>query len=133
MLEGELGLRIGDDELLARAGDILTVPAGTPHRFHNPGLQQAKFLCEIRPALGFESVIETMFALGAEGKTNRKGMPNPLRLAVMAKAHFDTVRLPAPAAFVQKAGLAVGAALGRLAGYKPTYGTALHGPVLATA
>ena len=35
------------------------------------------------------TLIETMFTLAAEGKTNRKGMPNPFRLAVIARAHFD--------------------------------------------
>jgi hypothetical protein len=50
----------------------------------------------VRPALEFESLIETMFTLAAEGKTNRKGFPNPLRLAVIARSHFDTVRLPFP-------------------------------------
>ena len=37
----------------------------------------------------FEQLIETMFGLAADGKTNRKGMPNPLHLAVIAKHHFD--------------------------------------------
>ena len=72
------------------------------------------------PALEFESLIETMFTLAAEGKTNRKGLPNPLRLAVIAKAHFDTVRLPFPPAWLQRAALAVGAPLGRVLGYRPT-------------
>ena len=62
-----------------------------------------------------------MFALAADGKTNRKGMPNPLRLAVIANAHFDTVRLPFPPAWMQRVGLALGAPLGRLLGYEPTY------------
>jgi hypothetical protein len=62
-----------------------------------------------------------MCGLAADGKTNRKGMPNPLRLAVIAKAHFDDVRLPFPPAWMQRAGLALGAPLGRLAGYEPTY------------
>jgi hypothetical protein len=48
-------------------------------------------------------------------------MPNPLRLAVIAKAHFDTVRLPFPPAWVQKTGLALGAPLGRLLRYDATY------------
>jgi hypothetical protein len=65
----------------------------------------------VRPALQFESLLETMF-VPPNGKTNRKGMPNPLRLAVIAHAHFDTVRLP-PLAWLQKAGLAIGAPLGR--------------------
>ena len=62
-----------------------------------------------------------MFALAADGKTNRKGMPNPLRLAVIAKAHFDDVRLPFPPAWMQRAGLALGAPLGQLLGYRATY------------
>jgi hypothetical protein len=62
-----------------------------------------------------------MFALAADGKTNRKSMPNPLRLAVIANAHFDTVRLPFPPTWLQKAGLALGAPLGRLLGFGATY------------
>ncbi len=62
-----------------------------------------------------------MFALAADGKTNEKGMPNPLRLAVIAAAHFDTVRLPFPPAILQRIGLALGSPAGRLLGYTPTY------------
>jgi quercetin dioxygenase-like cupin family protein len=120
VLEGRLGLRVGDQELLAGPGDVVTVEAGTPHRFWNAGKSEARFLCEVRPALEFESLIETMFSLAADGKTNRRGMPNPLRLAVIARSHFDTVRLPFPPAWLQRAALAVGAPLGRLLGYRAT-------------
>jgi quercetin dioxygenase-like cupin family protein len=120
VLEGRLGVRVGDEEVQAGPGDVLTVEPGTPHRFWNAGAGEARFLCEVRPALEFESLIETMFTLAAGGKTNRKGMPNPLRLAVIARAHFDTVRLPFPPAWLQRAALALGAPLGRLLGYRPT-------------
>lgn len=118
IVEGSLGLRLGDRELIAGAGDVAVVPPGTPHRFWNAGRHDVRFLCEVRPALRFESLIETMFTLAAEGKTNRKGMPNPLRLAVIANAHFDTVRLPFPPAFVQRLGLAFAAPLGKALGYR---------------
>jgi hypothetical protein len=118
VLQGRLGLRIGEREVLAEAGDVVGVSPGTPHRFWNAGEGEARFLCEVRPALGFESLIETMFTLAAHGKTNRKGMPNPIRLAVIAKAHFDTVRLPFPPAAVQRATLALAAPVGRLLGYR---------------
>ena len=75
----------------------------------------------MRPALQFEQLIETMFALAADGKTNRTGLPNPLRLAVIADASFDTVRLPFPPAWVQRLGLATLAPLGWLLGYEPVY------------
>jgi quercetin dioxygenase-like cupin family protein len=120
VMQGLLGLRVGDKELVASPGDVAVVAPGTPHRFWNAGEDEARFLCEVRPALEFESLIETMFTLAAEGKTNHKGMPNPLRLAVIAKAHFDTVRLPFPPAVLQRAALAVGAPLGKALGYEET-------------
>ena len=121
VLRGTVGFRVGREKLVAGPGKRLTVPAGTPHKFWNAGDDVAHFVCEIRPALQFESLIETMFNLAADGKTNRKGMPNPLHLAVIAQAHFDTVRLPLPPAIVQRIGLALGSPLGRVLGYEPVY------------
>jgi Cupin domain len=120
VLEGRVGLFVGGEEVVAEPGDVVTVEPGTAHRFWNAGEGEARFLCKVSPALEFESLIETMFSLAAEGKTNRKGMPNPLRLAVIARSHFDTVRLPFPPAWLQRVGLALGAPLGRLFGYRPT-------------
>jgi len=121
VLRGTVGFKIGREQIVAGPGTRVTVPAGTPHKFWNAGDTEAQFVCEVRPALQFESLLETMFALAADGKTNRKGMPNPLRLAVIAHAHFDTVRLPFPPAILQRMGLALGAPAGRLLGYEATY------------
>ena len=123
ILRGTVGFRTPLGERLAGPGERVTVAAGTPHKFWNAGDEEVHFVCEVRPALQFEQLLETMFALAADGKTNRKGMPlNPFRLAVIAKAHYDTVRLPFPPAWMQAAGLAVGAPLGRMLGYEATYG-----------
>jgi quercetin dioxygenase-like cupin family protein len=121
VLRGTVGFKVGREKILAGPGHRLTVPAGTRHRFWNAGDEVAQFVCEIRPALQFESLLETMFALAADGKVNRKGMPNPLRLAVIANAHFDTVRLPFPPAVVQKLGLVLGSPVGRVLGYDSVY------------
>jgi quercetin dioxygenase-like cupin family protein len=120
ILDGTVGFLLGGKTLTAEPGDVAFVPSGTPHRFWNAGSGEARFVCEIRPALRFESLIETMFTLAAEGKTNEQGLPGPLQLAVIADAHFDTVRLPFPPAPVQRAALAVGAPLGRMLGYQAT-------------
>src|SRR2546426_6701349 len=133
VLRGSLGMRIGRDKLVAGPGQRVTVPAGTPHTFWNAGDAEVHFVCEVRPALQFESLLETMFALAADGKTNRKGMPSPFRLAVIAHAHFDTVQLPFPPAFVQRIGLALGTPLGRLLGYGPTYVPAAGEPLSQAA
>ncbi|HET7044409.1 MAG TPA: cupin domain-containing protein [Gaiellaceae bacterium] len=121
VLRGSVGFRIGRQKLVAGPGQRITVPRGTAHKFWNAGDDVAQFVCEIRPALQFESLLETMFALACDGRTNRKGMPNPLQLAVVADAHFDTVRLPFPPAALQRVALALGAPLGRLAGYRAAY------------
>jgi mannose-6-phosphate isomerase-like protein (cupin superfamily) len=121
VLRGSIGFRVGRKSFVAGPGQRVTVPAGQRHKFWNAGDDVAHFVCEVRPALQFESLLETMFALAADGRTNRKGMPNPLQLAVIAQAHFDTVRLPFPPAILQRIALALGAPLGRAAGYRPTY------------
>ncbi len=128
-----LSLKAGGEKLELGRGDVATVEPGTPHRFWNAGDEPVRFVCEVRPALQFESLLETMFALAADGRTGKKGMPNPLRLAVIAKAHFDTVRLPFPPAWMQRAGLALGAPLGRLFSYGPTYTPEPGAPAAAAA
>jgi hypothetical protein len=109
---------VGDES--AQPGRGRRRSAGHPSPLLERRREEARFQCEVRPALQFESLIETMFTLAAEGKTNRKGLPNPFQLAVIAHAHFDTVRLPFPPAVLQRAALAVGAPMGRLLGYRAT-------------
>ncbi len=133
VLEGTLGLKIGRQTLEVGAGEAIVVEAGKAHKFWNAGPEEARFVCEVRPALEFESLIETMFNLAADGKTNKKGLPNPFRLAVIANAHFDDVRLPFPPVFMQRAGLALGAPLGRALGFKSTYEPAAPGSDVAPA
>lgn len=121
VLSGALSVKQGKSVETLGPGDVVTIEPGTRHTFWNAGDDVVRFLAEVTPALAFESLIETMFRLAADGKTNKKGMPNPLRLAVIAKAHFDVVRLPMPPVWMQRAGLAVGALAGRIVGYAPTY------------
>jgi quercetin dioxygenase-like cupin family protein len=134
IVEGTVGFKVGRRKMTAKAGDVLTVEPGTAHKFWNAGEGEARFVAEVRPALQFERLIETMFALAADGKTNKKGMPNPLRLAVIAHAHFDVVRLPGIPQSLQRLGLALGAPMGRMLGYAPTYTPAVPAsPALAEA
>src|SRR5947207_5501175 len=130
VIEGTLGLKVGKDKRMLGRSEVAVVEPGTPHKFWNAGEDEVRFVCEVRPALQFESLLETMFTLAADGKTNRKGMPNPLRLAVIARAHFDTVQLPQPPAWLQRAGLAMGAPLGRALGYRATYTPEVNVPAI---
>jgi quercetin dioxygenase-like cupin family protein len=121
IVSGTLTIKLDGRTIHARAGETVVIEPGTNHDFANETDEVVHFRAEVRPALKIESLIETMYGLAADGKTNRSGIPNPLRLAVIAGAHFDTVRLSFPPAFVQRAVLTVGAPIGRILGYRPEY------------
>ena len=53
VLEGRVGLLIGDEELEATPGDLVFKPRGVPHAFWNATDEPARFLELIAPA-GFE-------------------------------------------------------------------------------
>ena len=121
VIRGTLGAKVGGKQLDAKAGDVLVVEPRVSHKWWNAGEDELVFRCEVRPALQFERMIETMFSLAADGKTNKKGMPNPLRLAVIANHHFADVHLPVVPRWMQKAALAMGAPMGRALGFQSHY------------
>jgi mannose-6-phosphate isomerase-like protein (cupin superfamily) len=121
IVAGQAEFTIGRKKVTARPGDVVMVEPGTLHRFRNATDRELRFVTEVRPALSFEAFIETMFSLAADGKTNSRGLPNPFRLAVIMREHFDLVRLGFPPAWIQKSGLLLGAPLGRLLGYEASY------------
>jgi len=53
VLEGEVGVQIGDDVLYARPGDLVAKPRGVPHAFWNRTDEPARLLEIISPG-GFE-------------------------------------------------------------------------------
>jgi quercetin dioxygenase-like cupin family protein len=118
VLHGVVGFRIGRGKILAGPGRRVRVPAGVAHEFRNRGDGVAHVVCELRPALTFESLLEAVF-----GRPGETGPGNPLcallgRVAI-ANEHFDTARAPFPPAAVQRPALRLGAGLGRLLGCEP--------------
>jgi quercetin dioxygenase-like cupin family protein len=77
----------------ARPGEQVVVDPGTRHVWWNDSDDELRATVEFRPALRTESFFETFFAWAAEGRTNRKGLPSPLRFAVLAREYRDEVRL----------------------------------------
>ena len=49
VLEGTLRVRVGDDEVEARAGSGVLVPRGTPHTYWNPEPMPARYLLIMTP------------------------------------------------------------------------------------
>ena len=76
---GTVAFKLDGNEIVAGPGETVVVPAGSSHKFWNAGETEARFVTEVRPALQFERLLETMFALANDGKTNRKGMASGRR------------------------------------------------------
>ncbi len=66
VLEGEIGVRLGDQEFTAGPGTYVFKPRGIPHTFWNAGKTPARIIEIIAPA-GFEKYFEELPALFAEG------------------------------------------------------------------
>jgi hypothetical protein len=108
--------------------------AGTPHDWWNAGDVPASVIFELSPVDGlarFEAMIATLWGLANTGRTNAKGLPSPLQLALTASEFSDVIRMTKPPAPVQRAGFAVLGAVARRRGLRPTYPELLqpHGSV----
>jgi hypothetical protein len=64
---------------------------------------------------------ETFFGLAKDGRTNSKGLPNLLSMAVLMREYDDELRLAHPPAVVQRAVFTPLALLGRTLGYRGWY------------
>jgi quercetin dioxygenase-like cupin family protein len=141
VLAGEVGFQLAGDERVAHPGDsAVEVPAGTVHDWWNAGDGVAHVRVEVaatpdapgRPAARFGSMIETLWSLGALGRVNAQGLPDPLWLAAIAREYRDTIRFTKPPAAVQAALFGPLAAIARRTGRDPL-AAELHGPAAACA
>ena len=112
ILEGTLRLRVGREERVATAGDIIVVPAGTPHRPRNVGEMEVHCVAEFRPALNIETFFENAFALLSAGGS-RTAVPMAFELAELLSHYPREVQAtPAPVRLLTKLGAPIGKALG---------------------
>ncbi len=133
VLAGKIGYMRGGEKGVLQAGESADLPRGIPHDWWNAGDQEARVIVEIRPARRFEQMATTLFALAQEGKTSKKGVPNPLQMAVIAQEFKDVVQFLNPPPWVQGLLFGVLAPLGRRLGYKAIYPHHLEMPVESVA
>jgi quercetin dioxygenase-like cupin family protein len=94
ILSGVIKFKRGLKTVVAHQGDVVVVPPGTVHRFSNGGSELARVRVEVRPALRMEELFETTVALARDGRTDKRGMPRPLDLALFMSAFPAEVRAP---------------------------------------
>jgi mannose-6-phosphate isomerase-like protein (cupin superfamily) len=136
VLEGDVTFLVGDRERPLRPGDgAAEVAVGIVHDWWNSGVGIARVRVEIEAtpqapagtADRFVAMIEAVWSLGALGKVNGKGMPDPLWLAAIAHEYRDVIRFVSPPAAVQTALFPALAALAGRFGRDPA-DPSLHGP-----
>lgn len=123
VLEGKVGLRVDGEERTAGPGEAVDVPPGTAHDWWNAGEEVAHVEVDVRGGTiaRFEDLLTTTFGLAHEGKTNAKGLPGLLQLAVIARDYRDVIRFTKPPAVVQAALFGPLAVIGRARGLRSTY------------
>jgi quercetin dioxygenase-like cupin family protein len=83
-------------------GATSVVGPGVSHAWRNASTEEAHLRVQFRPALRIEHMFETVFALGAQGRTDDQGVPDfPSRLAMLAE-FSDEVRPAAMPAGVHR-------------------------------
>jgi hypothetical protein len=99
-------------------GDVVEVPAGTPHLFRNERGEVAHMTVEFLPALDMREFLEMAAGLAKDGKIDKAGRPkNPLQLATFVLGFRQVFYVTRPPLWVQRLTLTPLAALGRLFGY----------------
>ena len=119
VLEGSLVFEMAGQTRRLGPGDRITIPPNTPHHFWNDEARDARSMQFFRPALDTAAFFETLFALGAQGRLDDKGMPVPLQLAVMVPEFGDEIRPVSPPWPVLRAVAALLAPIARRRGYRP--------------
>ena len=121
VVSGRVGLRLDGRETVAQLGQRLHVPAGMAHDWWNAGEDEAHIVVEITPAARFEEAISTTWGLSLDGKTNARGMPNLLQLALLAREFDDVLYFTKPPRVLQRIFFGILAPVARLLGYKGSY------------
>ncbi|MBO9152544.1 cupin domain-containing protein [Chitinophaga sp. GCM10012297] len=117
---GLLCMYVKGGKKIFKAGDTVVIPAGVPHRWRNCSYTEPlHFTYEIAPAMQWEMVIETLWALAQKGAVRENGSASFLQLAVTLdhfREHFYFAGLPVP---LQRVIFRLGAVIGRKLGLKP--------------
>ena len=121
VLEGELTMKRNEQTRILRQGEAAVIEPGIWHDWWNAGDHDARVRVEITPGERFVHMIETFYGLARLGHTDRKGMPNPLQLALSARSFSDIIVFRSPPLAVQRAIFGTLSPIARWRGYRATY------------
>ncbi|WP_211233214.1 cupin domain-containing protein [Solirubrobacter soli] len=132
VLNGSLATRVDGVERSLREGEAVTVAAGVWHDWWNASGAPVDVLIELTPpSPRFELAIATSFGLANAGRTNAKGVPSLLQVALLGAEFSDVIVRRHPPAFVQRLAFGVLGFVARRRGLQAIYPEYLgpHGSV----
>jgi mannose-6-phosphate isomerase-like protein (cupin superfamily) len=118
---GELTMLRDGQQSVLEAGELADIRPGVWHDWWNEGAVDAIVRVEITPGERFAHMIETLFGLAREGHVNKRGMPDPLQVALFATEFSDVFVLRKPPAAIQRVLFGALAPIARRRGYRATY------------
>jgi quercetin dioxygenase-like cupin family protein len=121
VLEGELTVKLDGETRTLAAGEQVTIPPGAAHHYANRSEEDVVFRFDVWPAARFEAFVVTMFALGMEGRTDARGAPSPLQMAVLLDEYGDVMELVGPPRWLQRIAIPLLARVGRARGLRAAY------------
>jgi quercetin dioxygenase-like cupin family protein len=121
VVRGRIGFSIDGRSSIARPGESVHIPPGVVHDWWNAGDEEAHLVLEVQPAARFEEMTRNLFGLAQDGRTDARGMPRLLQLALLAREFDDVVRFTKPHRLAQGLLFALLAPIARLRGYRGSY------------
>ena len=118
VVSGTVRFHVDGRDAVARPGEAVEVRPGVVHDWWNIGDDEAHVLIEIRPGARFELMIQNLFGLANDGKTDARGVPRLLPLALFSREFRREGEFIRPPRVLQHVLFAVLAPLARARGYK---------------
>lgn len=118
VLAGTVRFHLDGRDEHAGPGRQVEVPPGVVHDWWNVGEDEAHVLVEIRPAKRFELMVQNLYGLANDGKTNARGVPNLLPLALFSREFRREGEFIRPPRIVQRILFAILAPIARARGYE---------------
>jgi quercetin dioxygenase-like cupin family protein len=121
VLAGRVAVRLDGEVRILEEGDDLTIPPGVSHHWWNAGAGEAEMLVQVDEGRRYELMLCTLFGLGNDRLTTRKGNPRLLQRAVIAREYRDVAEFVRPSRPLQRAVFGLLAPIGQALGYEPVY------------
>lgn len=102
VVEGALSIRMHGEVIILKPGAACHIPKKEIHSMWNHTAADTTVRWRVKPALQTENFLETLAGLAVDNKTNSKGVPHILQVALLSRKYVREFRLASPGYWIQK-------------------------------